>query len=262
MLVVQLTAQLALFPAGLVPLCLSRLLTAGAPVALSLAFHRQLPAVESLTLRLGHLQANKPTLCRCLLSAQQILNMVKLFGKPLRVNKAAQDRTAVEVGANLFIGGLSPEVDEKVRWLAGSLAGIHQLLAALLNRTMAASVAVMVPGVEAKRVACFVRAICLRRLSCLSLPCTSALCSSLPLDCNKPRRFLITTLAYIATLPSPLQLLYDTFSAFGVIVNNPKIMRDPDTGLPKGFGFLSFDSFEASGLCAVLCCGACKPVGC
>lgn len=86
--------------------------------------------------------------------AIKILNMVKLFGKPLRVNKAAQDRTAVEVGANLFIGGLSPEVDEK--------------------------------------------------------------------------------------------LLYDTFSAFGVIVNNPKIMRDPDTGLPKGFGFLSFDSFEAS----------------
>ena len=51
-------------------------------------------------------------------------------------------------------------------------------------------------------------------------------------------------------LPSPsgvLQLLYDTFSAFGVIVSNPKIQRDPDTGLSRGFGFLSFDSFEASG---------------
>ena len=49
-------------------------------------------------------------------------------------------------------------------------------------------------------------------------------------------------------VPHPVpQLLYDTFSAFGVIVNNPKIMRDPDTGLTKGFGFLSFDSFEASG---------------
>ena len=43
------------------------------------------------------------------------------------------------------------------------------------------------------------------------------------------------------------QLLYDTFSAFGVVVGAPKIMRDPDTGLSKGFGFVSFDSFEASG---------------
>jgi splicing factor 3B subunit 4 len=44
--------------------------------------------------------------------------------------------------------------------------------------------------------------------------------------------------------------LYDTFSAFGVIVNNPKVMRDPDTGLSKGFGFIAFDSFEASGAAA------------
>ncbi len=40
--------------------------------------------------------------------------MVKLFGKPLRVNKSAQDRNTQDVGANLFIGGLDPEVDEKV----------------------------------------------------------------------------------------------------------------------------------------------------
>ncbi|PSC72717.1 Splicing factor 3B subunit 4 [Micractinium conductrix] len=86
--------------------------------------------------------------------AIKVLNMVKVYGKPLRVNKSAQDQKTNEVGANLFIGGLDSEVDEK--------------------------------------------------------------------------------------------LLYDTFSAFGVIVSNPKIMRDPDTGLSKGFGFLSFDSFEAS----------------
>lgn len=44
-----------------------------------------------------------------------------------------------------------------------------------------------------------------------------------------------------------MQLLYDTFSAFGVIVNTPKIMRDPESGASKGFGFISFDGFEASG---------------
>ena len=43
-----------------------------------------------------------------------------------------------------------------------------------------------------------------------------------------------------------VQLLYDTFSAFGMIVATPKIMRDPETGLSRGFGFVSYDSFEAS----------------
>ncbi|WIA17243.1 hypothetical protein OEZ85_014116 [Tetradesmus obliquus] len=84
----------------------------------------------------------------------KVLNMVKLYGKAIRINKASQDKNSNEVGANLFIGNLDPEVDEK--------------------------------------------------------------------------------------------LLYDTFSAFGVIINTPKLMRDPDTGNSKGFGFVSYDCFEAS----------------
>lgn len=86
--------------------------------------------------------------------AIKILNMIKLYGKPIRVNKASQDKKSLDVGANLFVGNLDPDVDEK--------------------------------------------------------------------------------------------LLYDTFSAFGVIVTNPKIMRDPDSGNSRGFGFISYDSFEAS----------------
>lgn len=86
--------------------------------------------------------------------AIKILNMVKLYGKPLRVNKTSQDRATQDVGANLFIGNLDPDVDET--------------------------------------------------------------------------------------------LLYTTFSAFGVVVGNPKVMRDPDSGVSKGFGFVSFDDFEAS----------------
>ncbi|KAL6842433.1 hypothetical protein ACP4OV_027860 [Aristida adscensionis] len=86
--------------------------------------------------------------------AIKILNMIKLYGKPIRVNKASQDKKSLDVGANLFIGNLDPDVDEK--------------------------------------------------------------------------------------------LLYDTFSAFGVIVTNPKIMRDPETGNSRGFGFVSYDSFESS----------------
>lgn len=86
--------------------------------------------------------------------AIKVANMIKLYNKPIRVNKAASDKKDADVGANLFVGNLDPSVDEK--------------------------------------------------------------------------------------------MLYDAFSAFGVVLGAPKIMRDPDTGQSKGFGFVSFDSFEAS----------------
>mmetsp|Transcript_24436 Transcript_24436/g.35910 ORF Transcript_24436/g.35910 Transcript_24436/m.35910 type:complete len:306 (-) Transcript_24436:231-1148(-) len=86
--------------------------------------------------------------------AMKVMNMIKVYGKPIKVNKASQDKKLTEVGANIFIGNLDPDVDEK--------------------------------------------------------------------------------------------LLYDTFSAFGGVTQTPKIMRDPDTGASKGYGFVSFDSFEAS----------------
>ncbi|KAJ1882280.1 Spliceosome-associated protein 49 [Coemansia sp. RSA 486] len=46
--------------------------------------------------------------------AVKIMNLVKLYGKPLRVNKSSVDkRMQQDVGAKLFIGNLDPEVDEK-----------------------------------------------------------------------------------------------------------------------------------------------------
>ncbi|CAK5129301.1 unnamed protein product [Meloidogyne enterolobii] len=42
------------------------------------------------------------------------------------------------------------------------------------------------------------------------------------------------------------KLLFDTFSAFGVILQPPKIMRDVESGSSKGFAFINFASFEAS----------------
>lgn len=86
--------------------------------------------------------------------AMKIMNMIKLYNKPIRVNKASAHTKNLDVGANLFIGSLDPEVDEKV--------------------------------------------------------------------------------------------LYDTFSAFGVILQTPKIMRDPETGVSKGYAFINFASFEAA----------------
>ncbi|GAB5590635.1 Spliceosome-associated protein 49 [Umbelopsis nana] len=86
--------------------------------------------------------------------AIRIMNQIKLYGKPIRVNKATSDKKNLDVGATLFIGNLDPDVDEK--------------------------------------------------------------------------------------------MLYDVFSAFGVIVQTPKISRDPETGNFKGYGFVTYDNFDSS----------------
>ena len=55
--------------------------------------------------------------------AIKIMHMIKLFSKPIKVNKvtrpappvqASQDKRTQEVGANLFVGNLHEDVDEKM----------------------------------------------------------------------------------------------------------------------------------------------------
>lgn len=41
------------------------------------------------------------------------------------------------------------------------------------------------------------------------------------------------------------KLLRDVFSAFGIVLST-KIMRDPETGGSKRYGFVSYDNFESS----------------
>ena len=45
--------------------------------------------------------------------AVKIMNMVKLYGKPIKVNKASADKKTLDIGAKLFVGNLDDEVDEK-----------------------------------------------------------------------------------------------------------------------------------------------------
>ena len=53
------------------------------------------------------------------------MNMVKLYGKPVRINKASSsEKVEVEVGANLFISNLDPEVDEKTLFDTFSAFGL------------------------------------------------------------------------------------------------------------------------------------------
>ena len=85
--------------------------------------------------------------------AIKIMHMIKLYGKPLKVNRATQDKRTQEIGANIFVGNLAEDVDEKV--------------------------------------------------------------------------------------------LKTIFSSFGVVLST-KIMRDPESGISKHYGFVSFDNFNSS----------------
>ena len=49
---------------------------------------------------------------------------LQLFGKPIRVNKASAHQKNLDVGANVFIGNLDPEVDEKLLYDTFSAFGI------------------------------------------------------------------------------------------------------------------------------------------
>eukprot|EP01126_Amoeba_proteus_P034525 TRINITY_DN3444_c0_g3_i2.p1 TRINITY_DN3444_c0_g3~~TRINITY_DN3444_c0_g3_i2.p1 ORF type:complete len:216 (+),score=32.21 TRINITY_DN3444_c0_g3_i2:326-973(+) len=44
------------------------------------------------------------------------MNMIKLYGKPIRANKASRDKQSHDIGANLFVGNLDPDVDERQLW--------------------------------------------------------------------------------------------------------------------------------------------------
>ncbi|WAR15782.1 SF3B4-like protein [Mya arenaria] len=56
--------------------------------------------------------------------AIKIMNMIKMYGKPIRVNKASANQRNLDVGANIFIGNLDPEVDEKLLYDTFSAFGI------------------------------------------------------------------------------------------------------------------------------------------
>jgi RNA recognition motif-containing protein len=56
--------------------------------------------------------------------AIKIMNMIKLYGKPIKVNKASANEKNMDVGANLFVGNLDSEVDEKLLFDTFSAFGV------------------------------------------------------------------------------------------------------------------------------------------
>ncbi|KAG8752014.1 Splicing factor 3B subunit 4 [Serendipita sp. 396] len=55
--------------------------------------------------------------------ACKIMNQIKLWGKPIRVNKASSDKKQLDIGANLFIGNLDTAVDERLLYDTFSVFG-------------------------------------------------------------------------------------------------------------------------------------------
>lgn len=63
--------------------------------------------------------------------ACKVMNGLKLYGKPIRVNKASNDRKQIDIGANLFVGSLDPAVDERLLFEAfttfGNIVGVPKV---------------------------------------------------------------------------------------------------------------------------------------
>lgn len=53
----------------------------------------------------------------------KVMNLIRLYGKPIRVNKASANKKDYDIGATLFIGNLSPDVDERILFEAFSSFG-------------------------------------------------------------------------------------------------------------------------------------------
>jgi splicing factor 3B subunit 4 len=62
----------------------------------------------------------------------KIMHMIKLYGKPIKVNKASQDKKSQDIGANIFVGNLDGEVDEKRLFETFSCFG--NVVSARINR--------------------------------------------------------------------------------------------------------------------------------
>ncbi|KAI3381318.1 hypothetical protein SNEBB_005508 [Seison nebaliae] len=56
--------------------------------------------------------------------AIKIMNMIKLYGKPIRASNATSNQKSLDIGANLFIGNLDGEVDEKLLFDTFSSFGV------------------------------------------------------------------------------------------------------------------------------------------
>ncbi|CAG9322921.1 unnamed protein product [Blepharisma stoltei] len=64
--------------------------------------------------------------------AIKIMHMIKLYGKPIKANKASQDKKSQDIGANIFVGNLDAEVDEKKLFETFSIFG--NVISARINR--------------------------------------------------------------------------------------------------------------------------------
>lgn len=53
----------------------------------------------------------------------KVLNGVRLFGKPIKVNRASKDKEALTIGANLYVSNLDREIDDQMLYSTFSVFG-------------------------------------------------------------------------------------------------------------------------------------------
>ncbi len=46
--------------------------------------------------------------------AIKIMNLIKVYGKPIKLSKASTDKRITNIGANIFVGNLSKDIDDKI----------------------------------------------------------------------------------------------------------------------------------------------------
>uniref|UniRef100_A0A8C5TDW5 Splicing factor 3B subunit 4 n=1 Tax=Malurus cyaneus samueli TaxID=2593467 RepID=A0A8C5TDW5_9PASS len=235
--------------------------------------------------------------------AIKIMNMIKLYGKPIRVNKASAHNKNLDVGANIFIGNLDPEIDEKLLYDTFSAFGVILQTPKIMrdpdtgnSKGYAFINFASFDASDAAIEAMNGQYLCNRpitvsyafkkdskgerhgsaaeRLLAAQNPLSQAdrleelrmaqrwMGMGMGWDGDggwdgmmgwdgmglSPRNLDVGANIFIGNLDPEIdeKLLYDTFSAFGVILQTPKIMRDPDTGNSKGYAFINFASFDAS----------------
>uniref|UniRef100_A0A7N2M010 RRM domain-containing protein n=1 Tax=Quercus lobata TaxID=97700 RepID=A0A7N2M010_QUELO len=162
--------------------------------------------------------------------AIKVLNMIKLYGKPIRVNKASQDKKSLDVGANLFIGNLDPDVDEKLLYDTFSAFGV------IVTNPKVYSLFYLHSFMH------FMRS----WGSFETYPQCSKLWGKWCITFCSSSGTTMTHVLGERTGCEPLLTLKWVPISSCLSLHGTRIMRDPESGNSRGFGFISYDSFEAS----------------
>lgn len=169
--------------------------------------------------------------------------------------------------ATVFVGKLEEEVDEELLWelfiQVGPVVSVHMPKDKVLNKHQGYAFVEFRSeedaeyAIKVRRFPCF-PACSLREASNLALTLPVLLQvmnmvqlygSGIRVDKSAQDRKMndVGANLFVGGLDETVdeKILHDTFSAFGTLIDTPRVMRD-ESGASRGFGFVKFDDFDAS----------------